>query len=268
MKWPTGWTWLPSEWKWSALTDADRLLLMLSLSVLLHAPLFFRLALEGKPSGTGHSLTVSLQSAAPAKPDRVQPDQTKPFTPKQPEPVALPPSSLPKAAVNPLPLPAARDASSPVADAPKPASAPSANLPPGTASMPLSELADGEGPENSAGMQFGLDFYYAARQLDVLALEQAPIQLLEPYGLSLDDVDITLRVYINETGGVDAVQVASARPAGAEQPLLPFFQQARFYPAIRQGRPVKSYKVIHIGLEPDSEADPLQPGQIPASAGK
>lgn len=82
MKWPTGWTWLPSEWKWSALTDADRLLLMLSLSVLLHAPLFFRLALEGKPSGTGHSLTVSLQSAAPAKPDRVQPDQTKPLAPK------------------------------------------------------------------------------------------------------------------------------------------------------------------------------------------
>jgi hypothetical protein len=60
----------------------------------------------------------------------------------------------------------------------------------------------------------GVDVYYAARQVDVVALEQLPIQLVAPYGLGMDDVDVTLRVYINEQGTVDAVQMVSAQPAG------------------------------------------------------
>ena len=107
--------------------------------------------------------------------------------------------------------------------------------------------------EDASAQLLGFDFYYAARQVDVLALEQLPIQLVAPYGLGMDDVDITLRVYINEQGTVDAVQMVSAQPAGAELPLMEIFRQATFYPAIRDGRAVKSFKLIRIGPQTDGD---------------
>uniref|UniRef100_A0A8W7PIG6 TonB C-terminal domain-containing protein n=1 Tax=Anopheles coluzzii TaxID=1518534 RepID=A0A8W7PIG6_ANOCL len=262
MKLPAGLHWMPAQWRWAALSEGDRLLLVLSLSLLLHLPLFMRLTHEGSLRGQPLAMSVRLGQAAPPK---TQPPVSKPVAPSvQPVPPSRHQSRVLLAATGKTRL--AQAASAAVASPPpvpephvaSPAAAP--HEIPEQASQPASEQAQTSftgsasvSQDDSAGAQrLGLDFYYAARQLDVLALEQLPIQLVEPYGVGMDDVEVNLRVYINEQGGVDAVQLVSARPAGVEGPLLDIFRQAKFYPAMRDGHPVKSFKLIRIGPQGDA----------------
>lgn len=253
MKLPFGLRWLPRAWRWSALSEADRMMLALSLSLLLHAPLLLRLAAEGSPRGQPRAMSVRLADhASQAAPTSLPPPPAR----QRPAPAVKPSagkvmlSARQKhhlaTAASAAQLQQALPASAPAEQHDKPASAPvSAMLAPDSASQG-SDM-------DSAAQLLGLDFYYAARQVDVLALEQVPIQLVAPYGLGMDAVDITLRVYINEQGTVDAVQMVSARPAGAEQPLMEIFRQATFYPAIRDGKAVKSFKLIRIGPQTDGD---------------
>ncbi|WP_199052796.1 hypothetical protein [Aquitalea sp. ASV15] len=256
MKLPAGLRWMPAQWRWAALSEGDRLLLMLSLSLLLHLPLFLRLtqdgSLHGQPSAMSVRLGPPARQAAPAA------KASPPAPPATPARLAVQPRSLPHHQAKLLLSPASKTRLAQAASAAAVTSPPPAVLPEPVASAVAPVLPDASQPlaaspasapaqDEATAQQLGLDFYYAARQLDVLALEQLPIQLVEPYGLGMDEVEVTLRVYINEQGGVDAVQLVSARPAGVEGPLLEVFRQARFYPAIRQGHPVKSFKLIRIG---------------------
>ncbi|RQO71200.1 hypothetical protein DBR44_12205 [Aquitalea sp. FJL05] len=257
MKLPAGMRWMPAQWRWAALSEGDRLLLVLSLSLLLHLPLFMRLTHEGSLRGQPQAMSVRLGQAARQA---------------VPPPQASKPASVARLVIQPPPAPRhraqlllaaaaktrlAHAASAAVASPATPPSATPSQL--ATPQPPLSDAspmlaaspASASLDDAAEAQQLGLDFYYAARQLDVLALEQLPIQLVEPYGLGMDDVEVSLRVYINEQGGVDAVQLVSARPAGVEGPLLEVFRQAKFYPAIRDGHPVKSFKVIRIGPQSD-----------------
>lgn len=258
MKLPAGLRWMPAQWRWAALSEGDRLLLVLSLSLLLHLPLFLRLTHEGSLHGQPLAMSVRLgQSARQATP---APKASRPATPVT---LASQPKSPPHHQAKLLLAPAsktrlAQAASAAVASAavpspvqPEQVATPVQPSPPNTSQLLVSSPASASADDSAGEQRLGLDFYYAARQLDVLALEQLPIQLVEPYGIGMDDVEINLRVYINEQGGVDAVQLVSARPAGVEGPLLEIFRQAKFYPAIRDGRPVKSFKVIRIGPQSD-----------------
>jgi len=265
MKLPAGLHWMPAQWRWAALSDSDRLLLMLSLSLLLHLPLFLRLTQEGSLHGQPSAMSVRLgQAARQARPAA---KASQPATPATPATRASQPRSFPPHQARLLLAPAsktrlAQAASAAVASVPPPQVLPEPIAPPVLLPLPdasqplLASPASASMTDAAEAQQLGLDFYYAAPQLDVLALEQLPIQLVEPYGLGMDDVEVNLRVYINEQGGVDAVQLVSARPAGVEGPLLEVFRQAKFYPAIRDGRPVKSFKLIRIG----PPSDGAQPG--------
>lgn len=258
MKLPAGLRWMPAQWRWAALSEGDRLLLVLSLSLLLHLPLFLRLTHEGSLHGQPLAMSVRLgQAARQATP---APKASRPATPVT---LASQPKSPPHHQAKLLLAPAsktwlAQAASAAVASAavpspvqPEQVATPVQPSPPNTSQLLVSSPASASADDSAGAQRLGLDFYYAARQLDVLALEQLPIQLVEPYGIGMDDVEVNLRVYINEQGGVDAVQLVSARPAGVEGPLLEVFRQAHFYPAIRDGRPVKSFKVIRIGPQSD-----------------
>ena len=259
MKLPYGLRWLPGSWHWSALGDADRLMLALSLSLLLHGPLLLRLLPDGSPQGKPQPLHVRLQGqprplARPAQPALpVLPVVKKP--PVSPETMTgHSQHRLPKQTSAPQALTAETLAQQ------APASAPQASQPAVAADQPLPvQTATAATTDTGAdAQQWGVDVYYAARQVDVVALEQMPIVLLAPYGLGMDDVDVTLRIYINEQGTVDAVQLVSAQPAGVEQPLIEVFRQARFYPAVRDGRAVKSFKLVRIGPHADSDASAAQ----------
>lgn len=259
MNLPFGLRWLPGSWRWSALGDADRLMLALSLSLLLHGPLLLRLLPDGSPQGKPQPLHVRLQSPSPPVARPAQP--APPVLPVVKKPPVSPetmtghsPHRMPKQASAAQALPAETLAQQAPASAPQasqPAVAADQSLPV-QAAMPATTDTDGD------VQQLGVDVYYAARQVDVVALEQMPIVLLAPYGLGMDDVDVTLRVYINEQGTVDAVQLVSAQPAGVEQPLIEVFRQARFYPAVRDGRAVKSFKLVRIGPQGERDASAAQ----------
>lgn len=242
MKLPCGLRWLPPAWRWSALSEGDRLMLALSLSLLLHTPLFMRLAIEGSLRGQPQAMSVRLAGSTVS---------VRPAAAMAQVPAAAPVAQGgARSAAGKVLL--VRKSKRRLADA---ASAAPEHVAPAAAAM-LPDAATLPPADTDTSTQLlGFDFYYAARQVDMLAVEQMPIQLVEPYGLGMEDVDITLRVYINEQGGVDAVQLVSAKPAGAEQPLMEIFRQARFYPALRGGQPVKSFKLIHIGpLQDGAEA--------------
>ncbi|WP_153010886.1 hypothetical protein [Aquitalea magnusonii] len=63
MKLPAGLRWMPAQWRWAALSEGDRLLLMLSLSLLLHLPLFLRLTQDGSLHGQPSAMSVAAGAA-------------------------------------------------------------------------------------------------------------------------------------------------------------------------------------------------------------
>lgn len=255
MKLPFGLRWFPQAWRWSALSDADRLILTLSLSLLLHAPLLMRWTSEGSLRGQPQRMTVRLAGNTGQAAAR----RTQPIVPPLQAKVLPVPAAKPLAGKVMLStrqkLRLAQAASAAQAQQPVPLRFP---LVSGDTSAPFALAPDSSmaaiSDEDASAQLLGFDFYYAARQVDVLALEQLPIQLVAPYGLGMDDIDITLRVYINERGTVDTVQMVSARPAEAALPLMEIFRQATFYPAIRDGHAVKSFKLIRIGPQTDGDS--------------
>lgn len=68
---------------------------------------------------------------------------------------------------------------------------------------------------------------------------------------------LVLRVFISETGTVDKVEVVQAQPPGVFDGMeVPVFSAARFTPAVKDGKPVKSQMVAEIRYfdETDSAA--------------
>lgn len=68
---------------------------------------------------------------------------------------------------------------------------------------------------------------------------------LEYYG------KLRMNVFINSRGGVDRVEVVEARvPASFRDTAVKAFSQARWEPGLRQGKHVRSLKVVEIDFEP------------------
>lgn len=91
--------------------------------------------------------------------------------------------------------------------------------------------------------------YFTAAELDLLAAPYTPLSF-DRLRFALDRLGerpVRLRVFINEGGGVDEVRFE-------ERPGLPVFEDevrreflaARFSPALRHGRAVKSQKLVEI----------------------
>jgi TonB family protein len=91
--------------------------------------------------------------------------------------------------------------------------------------------------------------YFTASELDHVATPLSDIGLAFPKGREGIDYFGTLRmdVYIDEAGRVDRVQVLeSTVPRTFRDSAVGAFSRARFEPALRKGRAVKSIKKVEV----------------------
>jgi len=97
------------------------------------------------------------------------------------------------------------------------------------------------------------DGYYAARELDVLAEPLNEVDLVYPplaYQMRMKG-KVTLRILINERGGIDQVSVLDSEPRGTfEGAALTAAWALRFSPAKKNGRSVRSRKTIEVNFDP------------------
>jgi outer membrane biosynthesis protein TonB len=94
-----------------------------------------------------------------------------------------------------------------------------------------------------------LSQYYTAREVDERAIPLEEVPLFNPlYGPgSGSTAKVILLLLINENGGVDSVATLEARPKGAFDGIArTAFSSIRFSPALKDGRPVKSQKVVEV----------------------
>jgi protein TonB len=107
-------------------------------------------------------------------------------------------------------------------------------------------------PVGNVGRESGVDVadptYYGARQLDVFPALASPFELRYPRPAAADVKGrVALLVLIDAKGSVNEVSVVDAQPAGYfEEDALRLFRAARFTPAFKNGRAVKSRIVIEV----------------------
>lgn len=111
-------------------------------------------------------------------------------------------------------------------------------------------------PARSADNESILDVpdstYYGVRQLDVFPALASAFELQYPARAAAADVKgrVALLVLIDAHGAVDDVSVVEAQPAGYfEEDALRVFRAARFKPALKGGRAVKSRVVIEVNYQ-------------------
>ena len=95
--------------------------------------------------------------------------------------------------------------------------------------------------------------YYTAAEVDRAAFPLAAIDLPYPVGASGVQYEgrVEMKVYIDAEGGVDRVELLDAAvPAAYRDLALRAFRNARFGPALRGGRPVRSVKRIEVEFKP------------------
>ena len=91
--------------------------------------------------------------------------------------------------------------------------------------------------------------YYPAKQLDVHPVALHPITPQYPQAAAADNVEgeVTLLLLIDESGVVQEVSVVEAKPEGYfEESAIDSFRNARFAPAQKNGRDVKSRALIRV----------------------
>lgn len=94
-----------------------------------------------------------------------------------------------------------------------------------------------------------LNDYYKARELDRRAepLEEIPLNNPMAGPGPGKSVKVILLLLINEDGGVDSVATLEAPPAGGFGDMArAAFITTRFSPALKDGRPVKSQKIVEV----------------------
>lgn len=97
------------------------------------------------------------------------------------------------------------------------------------------------------------DRYFSSSEVDrkAEALEVAPLIYPEEAYLRRLHGKLTLRLYINETGAIDSIDILASDPPGMfDQAALDAVLATRFRPALLLGRPVKNIKTIEIELDP------------------
>jgi len=106
-------------------------------------------------------------------------------------------------------------------------------------------------------------YYYRAREVEVLATPQGEIspdsKILA--GIQHSSAYLVIELLINEAGGVDKATVLESKPEGVFDSLeASAFMNARFTPAIKDGKPVKSRMKFGIRYTTEPlETGPVQP---------
>ncbi len=206
--------------------DADaRLALAVLLSAALHASLIFGVAVQ-RPSTAPASepILARIHAVPDAAADPPEPPREKP-----PRRAARPAVRTPAIAEPPA------DASNRADLVRRAQPATPETLPP--VEMPL--LADRT--------------WYPAAQLDVFPTALAPVRPAYPQAAADADAagEVTLLLLIDETGRVHDSAVVDAQPANTfEEAALEAFRAARFRPAERDGRSVRSRVLVRVLFHP------------------
>ncbi|MHB9116827.1 MAG: energy transducer TonB [Burkholderiales bacterium] len=94
--------------------------------------------------------------------------------------------------------------------------------------------------------------YYPSKQLDIQPAALQPIKPIYPDEAAQRNIQgsVVLLLLIDESGTVREASVVEAKPEGYfEETALSAFRQARFRPAERKGRVVKSRVLIRVSFE-------------------
>jgi TonB family protein len=101
--------------------------------------------------------------------------------------------------------------------------------------------------------------YLPLREVDTPARPRGTVPLIYPENPLIWKLGgvVRLRLLINEHGIVDAAQVVSAQPEGEfEEAALAAARRLVYDPALRNGRPVRSEKLIEVTFDPYEQAAP------------
>lgn len=108
-------------------------------------------------------------------------------------------------------------------------------------------------PANAAGLP-SAEIYYRASELDERALALNQVDVAYPESALASGVSgvVRLRLLIDREGRLRDAGVVDSRPAGVfENAALEAVRLLRFRPAIRDGAPVGSVKIIEVPFDPD-----------------
>lgn len=97
------------------------------------------------------------------------------------------------------------------------------------------------------------DRYFSSAEVDQKAEPIAVAPLIYPEEAYLRRIHgrVTLRVFLDETGAIDGIDVLAADPAGIfEQAAIDAVLATRFSPALLFARPVKNVKTVEIKFDP------------------
>ncbi len=234
-----------------------RLAIALALALALHVFVVFGLAVYGEGAPRQHDVVLNLRLAKP----RAEPM-------KQPAPAAVPKmaTQVTSAVHIEAPLPPQTDPGSPSAEPPAPATAPDSDVPASHSAnaSPLPWLP-------SLGVIEAPDLnYYPPTELDQLA---KPLGEITPYiplaeAQSAPDGRVLLLLLIDETGRVDEVQLLESDPPGLmDDAGLAVWRNARFTPAMKDGKYVRSRKKVEITFGDGVAKPPIVtlPATVPGS---
>jgi len=210
---------------------AEKLALTLAGSLILHFALIFGLQIRAVPAANLSARII--QARLVEAPGPVTPPQVAPTRVAEPEPT--PDTPAPQVA-EPVPQPAPAAAAPPAPLPPASAAAPekSANLP--SIEVPLLEDPT----------------YYPAQEVDVHPTALQAIQPAYPAEAASANVtgSVVLVLLLDESGKVQDISVEETSPPGMfDKSALDAFRNARFTPAQRHGRAVKSRMRIKVTYE-------------------
>lgn len=200
-----------------------RLLLALALSAALHLSLICGVAVGRSEPGPAHVILARLQPAADAR-------QVGHITPTH--------SAAPRRFLDAMPEAQAGASSS--SAPPEPLPAPAVASVRDDSRAPTLEVPTLVDPT-----------WYMAKDLDLYPQALVPVD--PPYPASVSDVagEVTVLLAIDEFGVVQDSSVVTAQPPGYfEESALRAFKMARFAPAQRDGRPVRSRIVVKVRFAP------------------
>jgi protein TonB len=199
---------------------------------------------------TAEPETIVARAATPSLPSEAP--QAPPVAATAPElqPLALPPRESPTPfPPTPASLPAPASPAAPASASPAPVAATAATAPPSPANVgPTS-------PSALPSLPLGIDTtWYQARQVDSHPRAMGRIEPAYPEEARRGNVEgsLKLMVKIDDLGRVISVEVVEARPPGIfDRAALDAFRDARFQPAMKDGRPVRyqAYMRVDFKLE-------------------
>lgn len=221
----------------SGTAAAEKLALTLAGSLIFHFALIFGLQIRAMPAAAPSAQILQARLA----------EASNQVTAPQPTPTQIPePEALPFPETDTLPPPTP---SPPVSAPPTPEQPASAAAPEKNAMLPSIEMPLIEDPT-----------YYSAKEVDVHPTALQAIQPLYPEEATITNVtgSVLLLLLLDEGGKVQDISVEEANPPGVfDKSALDAFRNARFTPAQRQGRVVKSRVRIKVNYELTDKNNPI-----------